>query len=170
MKGWSRRNLHYMRSLADSWPEFVQQPVAQMPWGHVTVILDKLDNPEERLWHANEAVTNGWSRAVLAHHIAGQLRERSGAAPTNFADALPDGDSELAQQLTRDPYHLGFLDLEGERSERHIEQAITQRIIEFMLALGDGFAFVGRQIHLDVDGGDFYLDLLFYNYRHHRFV
>lgn len=170
MKGWLRSNLGYMRGLAEAWPEVVPQAVGKLPWGHARVLLDKLDNTNERLWYADEAVANGWSRAVLSNHIAGRLHERSGVAPTNFANALPVGDSDLAQQLTRDPYHLAFLDLEGERSERHLEQSITDKIIEFMLALGDGFAFVGRQIRLNVGGDDYYLDLLFYNFQHHRFV
>jgi predicted nuclease of restriction endonuclease-like (RecB) superfamily len=170
MKGWSRTNLGYMRTLAEAWPEVLPQPVGKLPWGHVRALLDRLDTADERGWYAEQALRNGWSRAMLTHHIASRLHDRAGAAPTNFAAVLPDGDSALAQQLTRDPYHLGFLGLSTDAGERELEDSIATRIIEFMLALGDGFAFVGRQVHLDVDGDDFYLDLLFYNYRHHRFV
>ena len=114
-RGWSRRNLHYMRALAEAWPEqdFVQQAAAQLPWGHLMVLLDKLSTRQERDWYAVAATEHGWSRDVLVHQVASRLAERIGSAPSNFAAALPAPDSELAQQLVRDPYvfdHLALSD------------------------------------------------------------
>lgn len=171
MRGLSRRNLFYMRSFADAWPqEIVQQPVAQLPWGHVTVLLDKLDNRELRDWYAARAAEHGWSRHVLAHQIDGQLHRRVGAAPSNFPDQLPPQDSDLAQQLVRDPYIFDFLDLDERAAERELEVALMTRLEQVLLELGHGFAFVGRQYHFTVDHDDFYIDLLFFNWIQSRFV
>ena len=171
MRGLSRRNLFYMRSFAESWPEaVVQQPVAQLPWGHVTVLLDKLGNQAERDWYATAAVEHGWSRNVLLNQIMNRLHTRVGAAPSNFPTRLPAADSELAQQLTRAPYVLDFLDLTGRVAERDLETALMNRLQDFLLELGHGFAFVGRQYHVAVDGDDFYIDLLFFNWAQSRFV
>jgi len=172
MRGLSRSNLFYMRSLAAawSWEAIVQQPVGRLPWGHVTVLLDKLDDPAQRGWYAASAAEHGWSRNVLLNQIMNRLHERAGAAPSNFTAQLPAADSELAQQLTRDPYVLDFLDLTGQAAERDLEAALTGRLQAFLLELGHGFAFVGRQYHFAVDGDDFYLDLLFFNWAQSRFV
>ncbi len=171
MRGLSRRNLFYMRSFADAWPqEIVQQPVAQLPWGHVTVLLDKLDNRELRDWYAARAAEHGWSRHVLTHQIAGQLHRRVGAAPSNFPDQLLPQDSDLAQQLVRDPYIFDFLDLDERAAERELEAALMTRLEQVLLELGHGFAFVGRQYHFTVDHDDFYIDLLFFNWIQSRFV
>lgn len=105
MKGLSRANLHYMRAVAETWPhDFVQQPVGRLPWGHITVLLDKLDDQAERDWYAAADVKNGWSRKVLLNQIINQSHRRAGQAPSNFAGQLPARDSELAQELTKDPY------------------------------------------------------------------
>lgn len=171
MRGLSRRNLFYMRSFAQAWPQkIVQHPVAQLPWGHVTVLLDKLPGTDERNWYATRAVDHGWSRTVLAYQIAGQLHRRIGAAPSNFPDHLPPDDSDLAQQLVRDPYIFDFLDLTERVAERELETALMTRLEKFLLELGHGFAFVGRQYHFVVDGDDFYIDLLFFNWTQSRFV
>lgn len=172
MRGLSRSNLSYMRALADTWPEsaIVQQAVGQLPWGHVTVLIDKLTDQAERDWYAAAAVRWGWSRAVLTHQIAGRLHTRSGAAPSNFPARLPAADSELAQQLTRDPYVLDFLDLAGPVAERDLEDALVARVQAFLLELGHGFAFVGRQYRFEVDGEEFRIDLLFFNWVQSRFV
>ena len=172
MRGLSRSNLFYMRSLAAawSWEAIVHQPVGRLPWGHVTVLLDKLDDPAQRGWYAASAAEHGWSRNVLLNQIMNRLHERAGAAPSNFTAQLPAADSELAQQLTRDPYVLDFLDLTGQAAERDLEAALTGRLQAFLLELGHGFAFVGRQYHFAVDGDDFYLDLLFFNWAQSRFV
>jgi predicted nuclease of restriction endonuclease-like (RecB) superfamily len=172
MRGLSRSNLKYMRQMAAAWSEEAigQQPVGQLPWGHVTVLLDKLDDQAQRDWYAAAAVEHGWSRSVLQQQLMNQLHRRVGAAPSNFPAQLPAGDSELAQQLTRDPYVLDFLDLAGPVRERDLEDALVSRVQALLLELGHGFAFAGRQYHFEVDGDDFYIDLLFFNWAQNRFV
>ncbi|MGI9091880.1 MAG: PDDEXK nuclease domain-containing protein [Mycobacteriales bacterium] len=172
MRGLSRSNLFYMRQLADSWPEaaIVQQAVGRLPWGHITVLLDKLDDRPSRDWYAAAAVEHGWSRNVLTHQISSQLHRRIGTAPSNFAVRLPAHDSDLAQQLVRDPYVFEFLGLTERVSERELETALMNRLQAFLLELGHGFAFVGRQYHLEVGGNDFHIDLLFFNWAQSRFV
>jgi len=171
MRGLSPRNLIYMRTLAAAFPDGIaQQAVARLPWGHVTVLLDKLGHPEERDWYAAAAVEHGWSRNVLTHHIATGLHRRLGSAPSNFTAQLPAADSDLARQLTRDPYVFDFLDLTARASERDLETALTNRLQAFLLELGHGFAFVGRQYRLQVGGEEFAIDLLFFNWAQSRFV
>jgi predicted nuclease of restriction endonuclease-like (RecB) superfamily len=171
MKGLSRRNLFYMRGFAAAWPEpIVQQPVAQLPWGHITVLLDKAETPDQRAWYASAAVEYGWSRNVLMNMMMNKSMERTGAAPSNFVQRLVAPDSELAQQVARDPYNFEFLGLSGEVAERDLENALTSRITETLRELGPGFAFVGRQVHLDVDGDPFYVDMLFFNIDQSRYV
>ncbi|MCY1222297.1 putative nuclease YhcG [compost metagenome] len=170
MKGLSRRNLFYMRGFAAAWPEpIVQQPVAQLPWGHITVLLDKAATPDERTWYASLAVQYGWSRNVLMNMMMNKSMERTGAAPSNFVQQLAAPDSELAQQMAKDPYNFEFLGLSGEVAERDLENALTSRITETLRELGPGFSFVGRQVHFDVDGDDFYVDLLFFHIEQSRF-
>ncbi len=172
MKGFSARNLAYMRAFAAAWPDeqILQQAVAQLPWGHITVLLDRLDDRELRDWYAGQAAAHGWSRNVLDHQIRSAAHTRLQAAPTNFAEVLPPGDSDLAQQITKDPYVLDFLALDGDAKERHLEQALVDRIIDTLRELGEGFAFVGRQVHFDVEGDDFYVDLLFFHVEQLRYV
>lgn len=168
--GWSRANLHYMRAFAAAWPESVQRPVGQLPWGHITTLLDRFDDQGTRDWYATEAVRNGWSRAVLLHQIKTQLHLRAGAAPSNFAEALSPPDSELVQQMVKDPYNFGFLGLSGEVAERELEDALVQQLTTFLLELGNGFAFLGRQYPVEVEGEDFLIDLLFYHLGLRRYV
>lgn len=165
MKGFSRANLMYMRSFADAWPDeaIFQQAVGQLPWGHNLVLLAKLKQPEQRLAYAQCAVEQGWSRATLEIHIESHLLEREGQAITNFADRLPAPGTDLARQALKDPYLFDFLDVGQEANEREIESALVKHITQFLLELGAGFAFVGRQVHLEVGGDDFYIDLLFYH-------
>ncbi|ERK71405.1 hypothetical protein N136_02244 [Leifsonia aquatica ATCC 14665] len=175
MRGLSRRNLLYMRAFSEAWPDksieaFVQQPVAQLPWGHVTTLLDKLDSREARDWYAAESVRLGWSRALLVDRISADTRNRVGAAPSNFEVHLDGIDSARAQQLTRDPYVFDFLAVGDQARERDVEAALTERIEHTLLELGDGFAFVGRQKHFDVDGDDFYIDLLFFHTVQLRYI
>lgn len=172
MKGFSSRNLSYMRAFAVAWPdpEVVQQRVAQLPWGHITVLLDRLADPALRAWYADKAVAQGWSRNVLEHHIKTGAHERFEAAPSNFDRVLERADSDLAQQLTKDPYVLDFLAVDGDAKERELEQGLVDRIIDTLRELGEGFAFVGRQVHFDVDGDDFYVDLLFFHVEQLRYV
>lgn len=165
MKGFSPRNLKYMRAFAEAWPdaEFVQQAVAQLPWGHNLVLLDRLNTPEERRWYAAKAIEHNWSRNVLNIQIETRLQVRSGTAITNFATSLPKPLSDLARESLKDPYRFDFLGLTDEAQEREIENALVKHVTEFLLELGAGFAFVGRQVLLDVAGDEFFIDLLFYH-------
>lgn len=173
MKGFSRSNLQYMRTFAQDWPEETairQQAVGNLPWGHIMVLIDKLHDRGSRDWYATQAAEHGWSRNVLMNQIMNRTRERTGAAATNFAGQLAPADSDLALQLAKDPYVFDFLDLTSDVAERELEQALMDRIVETLRELGAGFAFVGRQVHFDVGGDDFYLDLLFFHVEQLRYV
>ncbi|MBU2812263.1 DUF1016 domain-containing protein [Acidithiobacillus thiooxidans] len=165
MKGFSRANLMYMRAFAEAWPDeqIVQQAVGQLPWGHNLVLLTRLKQPEQRLAYAQAAIEQGWSRNVLNIHIETRLLERTGKAVTNFAERLPPPGSDLARESLKDPYLFDFLDVGKEADEREIESALVEHITQFLLELGAGFAFVGRQVLLDVGGDEFFIDLLFYH-------
>lgn len=171
-KGFSARNLKYMRAFAAAWPDpaIVQGRLAQLPWYHHVALLDKLDDAELREWYAQAAIEQGWSRDVLVHHIEGRFHDRAGKAITNFARTLPPADSDLAQQSTRDPYLFDFVGTADICRERDLEQALTDHVEKFLLELGQGFAFVGRQVHLEIGDADFYTDLLFYHLRLRCFV
>jgi predicted nuclease of restriction endonuclease-like (RecB) superfamily len=165
MKGFSPRNLKYMRAFAEAWPdgEFVQAALAQLPWYHQLALLDKLQTAEERQWYAAQALENGWSRNVLVMQIESGLRQRTGATITNFSQRLPRPQSDLARESLKDPYRLDFLGLGKETQERAIEDALVKHVTQFLMELGAGFAFVGRQVHVEVGDKDFYIDLLFYH-------
>ena len=165
MRGLGRRNLHYMRSFAEAWPdvEVVQRLIAQLPWGHNVELLSGLDAPSDRVWYAEQTIAHGWSRNVLAAQIMSKLHLRSGAAPSKFSTALPPSESELVQQLIKDPYHLDFLDLSAEATERMLENALIEQVERLLLELGQVFAFVGRQYALRVGDDDFFIDLLFFH-------
>lgn len=167
MKGFSPRNLKYMRAFAEAYSEesFVQQVVAQIPWGHNVRLLDLIKDSTERLWYAQQTIQYGWSRNILVHQIESGLYRRQGKATTNFDRTLPKPQSELAQQLLKDPYNFDFLSLGKDALERDLERALIDHIRDFLLELGVGFAFVGSQYHLEVGGQDFYIDLLFYHLR-----
>lgn len=170
-RGLSARNLRYMRDLARSWPELnLATPVAKLPWGHVTDLLGRLEEPSIREWYAAQAATNGWSRGFLQDRIKGQLHRRIGAAPSNFSETLPEHDSPLAQELTRDPLILEFLGLSEPVRERDVEEAMTAHITRTLLELGDGLAFVGRQVPLLVGDQEFFIDLLFFHIPQARYV
>jgi predicted nuclease of restriction endonuclease-like (RecB) superfamily len=170
--GFSARNLKYMRAFAAAWPEnqIVQAPLAQLPWYHHIALIEKLDSADLRLWYAGAAIGQGWSRNVLVHHIEGHFHARAGRAITNFTKTLPPPDSDLAQQLTRDPYLFDFVGAADVRRERDLERALIDHVEKFLLELGRGFAFVGKQVHLEIGDADFYTDLLFYHLRLRRFV
>ncbi|WP_419707937.1 PDDEXK nuclease domain-containing protein [Promicromonospora sp. NFX87] len=177
--GWSRSNLLYMRRAAEVWPtedEFVHHVGGRLPWRHVTVLLDRLDTREDRDWYAALAAQEGWSRNVLEHHIKVGLRQAQGAAPTNFSRALEATDSDLAQQLVKDPYVFEHLALVKRRDERAVEQALMDRLQDTMLEFGRGMAFVGRQVRLTVpddrtnEVDEFYVDLLFFSADQLRYV
>ncbi|WP_374668298.1 YhcG family protein [Ramlibacter sp.] len=165
MKGFSRANLMYMRAFAEAWPDepIVQQLVGRLPWGHNLVLLTRLKDSAQRMAYASAAIEHGWSRNVLNIHIETRLLERTGKAVTNFDLTLPQPHSDLARESLKDPYRFDFLGLGREAGERAIEQAMVKHVTEFLLELGAGFAFVGRQVLLDVGGDEFFLDLLFYH-------
>lgn len=166
-KGFSERNLKYMAKFASTYPdrEFVQQAVAQIPWGHNIVLLDKVQNVDKRLWYAETCQKNGWSRNVLIHQIESGLYERQVLAGkvSNFDRRLPSPQSELAVQTMKDPYVFDFIPFQENMQERDIEQALVRDVTKLLLELGTGFAFLGNQYHLNVGDDDFYIDLLFYN-------
>lgn len=172
LRGFSPRNLRYMRTFAAAWPgqEFLQAGLAQLPWYHHITLLEKVPTPELRRWYAEKAIENGWSRPVLVHHISTSLADRTGKAITNFRAALPPADSDLAQEATKDPYLLDFLGTADLRRERDLEQALVDHVRGFLLELGQGFAFVGRQVRLTVGGDEFFCDLLFYHLQLRAFV
>lgn len=167
MKGFSPRNLKYMRAFAEAWPEesIVQAALAQLTWYHQIALMEKLKSPEERLAYARAAFEHGWSRPVLVMQIESGFLKRKGIAVTNFARTLPPPHSDLAQQTLKDPYVFDFLERSGNVHERQLERSLVEHIRSFLLELGVGFAFVGQQVHLRVGGEDFYLDMLFYHLR-----
>jgi predicted nuclease of restriction endonuclease-like (RecB) superfamily len=172
MTGFSPRNLKYMRAFAEAWPDeqIVQAPLAQITWYHNIALIEKLPTTEERLWYARKTIENGWSRNVLVHQIESDLYHRQGKAPTNFTRTLPAPQSELAQQVVKDPYNFEFLTLAEKAQERDLERALLQHLRDFLLELGVGFAFVGSQYPLEVGGQEFRLDLLFYHLRLRAYV
>ncbi len=172
MKGFSPRNLKYMRAFADAYPDlaFVQAAPAQITWYHNCTLLDKVKDPSERQFYTEQTIVNGWSRDVLVHQIESGLHTRQGKAITNFANTLPKPQSELAQQILKDPYNLEFLTLAPEALERDLERSLLEKLKDFLLELGTGFSFVGSQYHLEVGGQDYFLDLLFYHLKMRCFV
>lgn len=165
MKGFSPRNIKYMKKFVTLWQDetIVQQLVAQLPWGTNIVLMDKLASEEERIWYARKALEKGWSRNVLAIQVESNVYGRSGKSLNNFKAALPPEKSDMVAQIFKDPYLFDFFGTDVPRRELDIEKKLTEHIQEFLLELGQGFAFVGRQVHLEVGGDDFYIDLLFYH-------
>lgn len=185
MKGLSERNLKYMRAFAEAYPDFlivqplaaqlgnspfVQPPVAQIPWTHHTIILDKCESQEERNFYIQKTIENGWSKSVLTLQIEGNLFSRQGKAITNFEQTLPAPQSDLAKEAIKNPYILDMLGLDEKIQERDLEKAIIANIRTFLLELGKGFAYVGNQYNLKVEDDEFFLDLLFFNYHLNCFV
>ncbi|MBO9563787.1 MAG: DUF1016 family protein [Niastella sp.] len=188
MKGLSIRNIKYMRAFAGAWPEFVQHAAAQiyhaenqsdiivqhaaaqLPWVHHQVILDKIKGQQERIFYVKKAVEHGWSRNILIQNINSQLHLRQGQAITNFSYTLPPAQSDLARETLKNPYLFDFLGMTAEMQERDLEKALVQHMKKFMLELGRGFSYVGNQYNLNVQGDEFFLDLLFFNYRLDCFV
>lgn len=172
MRGLSSRNLKYMRAFAEAYPDpaFVSGKASQITWYHNCTLLDKVKDSTERTWYISETVQHGWTRDVLVHQIESQLFTRQGKSLTNFAETLPKPQSELAQQILKDPYNFEFLSLGNEMLEKDLEKGLLVKLRDFLLELGSGFAFVGSQYHLEVGGQDFYIDLLFYHLRMRCFV
>lgn len=163
--GFSPRNLKYMRKFEEEFPnnEFVQRVSAQLPWFHIVTILEKIKSKDIQLFYIKQSIENGWSRDRMVSEIKGSLHTRQGAAITNFKEKLESPQSDLAQWTLKDPYFFDFLCLGEEAQEREVEKALINHVEKFILEMGTGFAFVGRQYNLEVAGQDFYLDLLFYH-------
>lgn len=172
MRGLSSRNLKYMRAFASAWSDraFVQEALAQIPWYHHIALLEKCSSTEERLWYVDQSSKNGWSHNILSIQIEAKAHERQGRAITNFPNVMPPIDSDMATQVFKDPYLFDFLGTADPRREREIEQGLIDNLQRFLLELGAGFAFVGRQMHLEVGEQDFYLDLVFYHLKLRCFV
>ena len=158
------------QAASESKSQSLPQPVAEIPWGHNIWLLEKVKDPVERLWYAQQTLLHGWSRAVLVLQIESGLFKRQGRAITNFKATLPPPQSDLAQQVLKDPYNFDFLTLAGDAHERQLEEGLLAHLRKFLLELGAGFSFVGQQVHLEVGGEDFYIDLLFYHLRLRCFV
>ncbi len=172
MKGFSARNLKYMRKFAENYPDeqFVQEPLAQITWYHNITLLEKVKDTEEREFYIHKTIKNGWSRNILVMQIESKLYKRQGKAVTNFEKTLPPAQSDLATQILKDPYNFDFLTLHDEAVERDLESALLNNLRKFLIELGVGFAFVGSQYHLEVGDQDFYIDLLFYHLKLRAFV
>lgn len=185
IRGFSPQNFRFMRAFYRAWTEGVAKrqqavgvldgrslptPVEEIPWGHNIQLITRVKDPVERLWYAGQAVEHGWSRAVLVHQIESDLFRRQGKAITNFQSTLPPHQSDLAQQVLKDPYNFDFLTLTADTRERELERGLLAHLRKFLLELGAGFAFVGEQHRLEVAGEDFSLDLLFYHLRLRCFV
>jgi predicted nuclease of restriction endonuclease-like (RecB) superfamily len=172
-RGFSPRNLWYMRAFAAAWPDqdILQQLLQNLGWGQNTILLDRIPDPDTRRWYAERAIADGWTQAILNDRITAQLHLREGAAPSNFAIAVPDIDGDrVLDRLATDPYRLDFVTLDRDASERDLETALVERVTEFLTHLGRGFAYMGRQHRITVGDTDFHLDLLFYNVELHAYV
>jgi predicted nuclease of restriction endonuclease-like (RecB) superfamily len=167
MKGLSTSNLKYMRFFALECPDrrIGQRSADQLPWFHIVTLITKLSDANLRDWYAREALERSWPRDTLVIQIKNQLHLRQGAAVNNFETSLTAPHAGLAAQILKDPYHFDFLGLGEEAHERDIENALIRHITRFLLELGAGFAFVGRQFRLEVAGDEFFIDLLFYHTR-----
>jgi predicted nuclease of restriction endonuclease-like (RecB) superfamily len=167
VKGFSSSNLKYMRYFAQACPDLRigQQPADQLPWFHIVTLLTKVEDRAEREWYAAQAISHAWSRATLEVYIGDRLYRRQGAAITNFARRFPASHAKMADEALKDPYLFDFLGLDDRAHEREIENALVRHITRFLLELGAGFAFVGRQFRLEIDDDEFFIDLLFYHTR-----
>lgn len=172
MQGFSPRNLKYMRRFAGLWPDeqIVQRIVAQLPWRHNICLMEKVKEPNRRLAYAMAAIENGWSKTILELQLENYTLERTGKTPSNFNKTLPNVQSDMVQQMFKDPYLLDFTGADANSREKDIEDGLTTHITQFLLELGQGFSFVGRQVHLELAGHDYYIDMLFYHLRLRCFV
>jgi predicted nuclease of restriction endonuclease-like (RecB) superfamily len=161
-----------MRKFAEAWPdkEIVQRTVAQIPWRSNITLLDKLKEPSLRLWYASKVIECGFGKDMLVFQIDSELHKREGSSLNNFNELLPPLTSDLVNQAFKDPYVFDFLGTDIPRKEYELEQKLIDHIQKFLLELGQGFAFVGRQVHLELGNQDYYIDLLFYHLNLRRFV
>lgn len=168
MQGFSVSNLQRMRSFAQQYPDFLIHPqvVGELPWGHIATLIQQVKPSEQREWYAKKTIENGWSRAILEMQIETDLFSRQGVLDkktSNYDAHLPKPQSDLAQELLKDPYHFDFLTISGQAHERDIERALINHIRDFLLELGRGFAFVGSQVPITFDDQEFFIDLLFWH-------
>ena len=165
MKGLSYQNISYMRQFAFEYKndQFLQQAIGEIPWGHNITIFSQIKNLEQRLWYAQKTIENGWSRNVLNMQIKTNLYARDGKGINNFSSTLPAAQSDLAREIIKDPYNLEFLDIQEKFHERELEEKLIDHIRKFLLELGQGFAFIGNQYHLELEDEDYYLDMLMYH-------
>lgn len=177
MSGFSKRSLEYMRLLATLYPDetqFAQQHIAQLPWSHIQLLIDKFRTDSSKFqWYAKETIINGWSRSTLNMHIKSELYERQSSIAektSNYLQLLSPPQSDLAHEMLKNPYSFDFLTISKEAHEREIEDALTKHIKQFLLELGDGFSFIGNQVPIEVDGQTFLIDLLFYHYKLRAFI
>jgi len=173
VQGFSRANIFNMRSFYIAYKDRIQQavglnnelPIVKIPWGHNVLIITKIKDEQERLWYIEQIIEHGLSRAALEDWIKSRAYKRHGKAITNFTQQLPDPQSKLAQETLKDPYNFDFLTLDSDFRELELENKLVDNIQKLLLELGKGFAFIGRQYHMEIAGDDYYLDLLFYHIR-----
>ena len=175
LKGMSARNLRYMKKFATEFDndEFLQHDVAKLPWSSLTTIMDRVKDKEQRKWYIIESIENGWARPVIIHQIASKLYERQALLEnktTNFDNTLPSPNNEQVKELLKDPYIFDFITADKDSKELDIERELTANITKLLLELGNGFAFVGKQYHLEIEKEDYYIDLLFYNLKVRSYV
>lgn len=164
LSGFSYRNLYFMRQFAESYPDGISETaVSQIPWGHNIILLQKVDTAQKRLWYAEQTLENGWSRNMLVNWIESNVYDRQGKAINNFKRTLPGLQSDLAEQTLKDPYNFSFLAFDKKYREQELEQGLIDHIQKFLMELGQGFAFIGRQYNLKVSGKEYSIDLLFYH-------
>ena len=175
IKGMSARNLRYMQKFATEYSndEFLQGVLAKLSWNHNQILLDKIKDKERRIWYAKESVENNWSVSILTHQISLKLYERQALLEnktTNFDETLLSPNNEQAKELLKDPYIFDFITPNRELRELDIENELTANITKLLLELGNGFAFIGRQYHMEIENQDYYIDLLFYNLKVRSYV
>lgn len=169
--GFSVRNLKYMRKFADSYQGLnCATAVAQIPWGHNIALMERVISSDQRFWYAQKTLENNWSRASLVLWIESDLYSRQGKSINNFKATLPEYDSDLAEQTMKDPYNFDFLTIDAKAREREIELGLTAHIQKFLLELGQGFAFIGRQYPINIGSKEFFIDMLFYHIKLRCFI
>ncbi len=168
--GFSLRNLKYMRQFAESFPDSNwAAAAARLPWGHNMLLLDRVDDSAKRLWYVQQSINGGWSRSELETWIESNLYGRKGRALTNFKVTLPAPQSDMAEQILKDPYNFDFLSLSIPHKEKELEQGLMDHLQQFLIELGEGFAFMGRQFPIEVEGENQFIDLLFYHVKLRRY-
>lgn len=184
VKSFSETNLRYMQKFAELYSEISNlpqvgenfrseeiEPLFAIPWGHHKIIIDKCNgNPKKALFFVNQVIQNNWSRAVLLNFLDTDLYERQGKAITNFNLTLPAMQSDLAQEITKDPYKFDFITLTQSYNEKELKDALMDNIQKFLLELGNGFAFVGREYRIEIGSTENFIDMLFYHIRLHCYV